>query len=194
MIKTCMLFALVGASCAAGAEVVIACDVGSGPTTRVEVVREAPIADTHIYLLRQKGKVAPIFSDAENSRGFSVRAACVGKNIHALVLSGEFTANAVQGFVLTYIPSFGPPGRLDFAEKTRPKWIFLSKRQTVVVIPTGGLGETTKQYVTYRNATGSNDEAVVEGVDQIPELKAYEKVDLVSALRISGRVPDFGAP
>jgi hypothetical protein len=123
-----------------------------------------------------------------------VRVACVGKDIHALVFSGEFTSNAVQGFVLTYAPSLGARGRLDFAEKTRPKWIFLSKRQTMVVIPTGGLGETTKQYVTYRNATGSTDEAVVEGVDQIPELEGYEKVDMVSARGIPGRVPDFRRP
>jgi hypothetical protein len=181
MIKISMLFALFGVSCAARAEVVKACDVGSGPTIRVEVVREAPIADTHIYLIRHDGKVSPIFADAENSRGFSVRVDCVGRKIHALVLSGEFTSNSVQGFVMTYDPSFGTPGRLNFAEKTRPRWIYLSKSQTMVVIPTDGLGETTKPYVAYRNATGSNDGALVEGADQVPELEGYEKVDLVGA-------------
>jgi hypothetical protein len=178
MMKTIAFVAWMGVPCVAAAEIVVACDIGSGPTTRVEVIREAPIADTHIYLLRQNGKVTPVFSDAEDSRGAAVRVACVGTKIHALVLSGEFAANAVQGFVLTYEPSVGESGRLDFAEKRRPKWLYLSKAQTKVLIPAGGLGETNKKYVAYRIATGSNDEPVAEGVDRLPEVQGYEMVDL----------------
>jgi hypothetical protein len=178
MNKSSVFLALLVLSFMASAEVVTACDVGSGPTMRVEVIREAPIADTHVYLLRQNGEATPIFSDVDSSRGASVRAACVGRKNRALVLSGEFAANAVQGFVLTYDPADRKVGRLDFAEKSRPKWLFLSKTETIVVIPTHGLGETSKRFVAYRHATGSSDAPAGEGIDQLPKAEGYEKVDV----------------
>jgi hypothetical protein len=162
----------------AEAEVFAACDLGGDPTSRVEVIREAPVADTYVYLLRQNGKATPIFSDVDSSRGASVSAVCVGRTNRALVLSGEFTANAVQGFVLTYRPANQKVGRLDFAEKSRPKWLFLSKDDTIVVIPTHGLGETSKKFVAYRTQKGSIDAATGEGIDQPPKAKGYEKIDL----------------
>lgn len=151
---------------------------------RVEVIREAPIADTHVYLLRQNGKATPIFSDVDSSRGASVSAACVGRTNRALVLSGEFTANAVQGFVLTYTPASKKVARLDFAEKSRPKWLYLSKNETIVVIPTHGLGETSKKFVAYRTPAGSSDAAAGEGIDQLPKAEGYEKIDLDVATNI----------
>jgi hypothetical protein len=184
MNKCSVLLALLATPFTATAEVVIACDIGVGTTMRVEVIREAPIADTHVYLLRQNGKATPIFSDAVSSRGAAVRAACVGKKNRALVLSGEFAANAVQGVVLTYKPGNRKFGRLDFAEKNRPKWLFLSKTETIVVVPTHGLGETSKNYVAYRHAIGSSGAPGGEGIDRLPNVHAYEKIDL----DVSGQV------
>lgn len=162
----------------AEAEVFAACDLGGGPTSRVEVLRESPIADTHVYLLRQNGKATPIFSDVDSSRGASASAVCVGRTNHALVLSGQFTANAVQDFVLTYKPANQKVDRLDFAEKSRPKWLFLSKNDMIVVIPTHGLGETSNKFVAYRSRKGSIDAAGGEGIVQLPKAKGYEKIDL----------------
>lgn len=160
------------------AEGFAACDLGGNPKTRVEVLREAPIADTYVYLLRQNGKATPIFFDVDNSRGAAVTAVCVGRANRALVLSGEFTANAVQGFVLTYKPANRKVGRLDFAEKSRPKWLFLGKNNVIVVIPTHGLGETSKKFVAYRTQKGSVNASAGEGIDQLPKAKGYEKIDL----------------
>jgi hypothetical protein len=181
MNKICAFLVLLVFPFVVAAEVVTACDVGAGPKMRVEIIRETPIADTYIYLLRQNGKATPIFSDLDNSRGTSVHTACVGRKNRALVLSGEFAANAVQGFVLTASPEGRKLGRLDFAEKVRPNLIYLSKAQTIVVIPTGGFGETSKKYVSYTNATGSNDEPMVKGIDQLPDAGAYEKIDISAA-------------
>jgi hypothetical protein len=69
MNKPSVFLALLAIPFTATAEVVIACDIGVGPTMRVEVIREAPIADTHVYFLRQNGKATPIFSDAESREG-----------------------------------------------------------------------------------------------------------------------------
>ena len=111
-------------------------------------------------------------------------AVCVGRTNRVLVLSGEFTANAVQGFVLTYKPANRKVGRLNFAEKSRPKWLFLSKNDTIIVVPTHGLGETSKKFVAYRTQMGSMDAAAGEGIDQLPKAKGYEKIDLDVATKI----------
>lgn len=178
MIRFFVFLVFLSVSYAAKAGVVTVCNVGSGKTTRVEVVREAPIADTYIYFLRERGKSTPIFGDRESSRGAFVKISCVGSKMRSLVLSGEFGANALQGFAITYRPEYRQLGRLDFAEKSRPKWLLLSKDETIVVIPTDGLGEISKKYVAYRNRTGSRDEPTTIGVDHVPELVGYEKVEL----------------
>lgn len=162
----------------AAGEVVIACDVGSGPRVLVEVIRGAPIADTYVYLLRENGKSTPVFSAIDGSRGTAVSAVCVGRKNRALVFSGEFTANAVQGFVLTFNSQNQKVGRLDFAEKSRPKWLFLSKDETIIVIPTHGLGETSKKFVAYRTPAGRNAAPAGEGIDLLPRANGYEKIDL----------------
>lgn len=177
--KSTLLFAaLLSASFVGRAEKLLTCDVGSGPTISVEVIRDLPVADTWMYSMRQNGVTTPLFMDADSSRGSSVDAACVGKKNHALVLSGEFAANARQGFVLTYRPGRDAPGRLDFAEKGRPDWLFLNSKETIVAVATNGLGETSKKYRIYRTATGLNGEPAAESVDRLPGLRGLEKVNL----------------
>lgn len=178
-----VFFCLLASPLVAASEVVTACDVGGGPRMRLEVLRETPIADTHVYSLRQQGKSTPVFSDIDGSRGASVSAVCVGRKQRALVFSGEFTANAVQGFVLTFKPKTQKVGRLDFAEKSRPKWLFLSKNETIVVVPTHGLGETSSKYVAYRAPAGSSASPAGEGIDQLPRAEGYEKIDLDPATK-----------
>jgi hypothetical protein len=178
MNKPAVFLALLAIPFTAAAEVVIACDIGAGPTMRVEVIREAPLADTYVYLLRQNGKATPVFSHAVSSRGTSVRAACVGKKHRALFLSGEFGANAVQGFVLTCKPGRRKVGRLDFADKRRAEWLFLSKADAIVLVPTHGLGEASKKFVAYRQAMGSSGAPAGEGIDRLPKARGYEKVAL----------------
>lgn len=182
--KKHLLFAALSiASCTGMAEIIATCDVGPGPTLRVQVVREMPIADTWIYSLRQKGKTTPLFSDADTSRGSLVEVTCVGKKNHALVVSGEFAANSRQGFVLTYRPGRSAPGRLDFAEKGTPDWLFLNKSETIVAITTNGLGENSGKYRMYRTTTGMSAEPAAESVDRLPRAKGFEKVNL----KTSGR-------
>jgi hypothetical protein len=177
--KSILLFAaLLSASCIGRAEKLLACDVGPGPTIRVEVIRDLPIADTWMYSLRQNGVTTLLFIDADSSRGSSVDAACVGKKNHALVLSGEFAANARQGFVLTYRPGRDAPGRLDFAEKGSPDWLFLNTEETIVAVATKGLGETNKKFRIYRSATGLSGEPAAESADRLPGSRGLEKVNL----------------
>jgi hypothetical protein len=82
---------------------VSACDVGAKSRQRVEIIREARLASTYVYYLRQGRQRVPFFETAEQSRGESVLVQCVGKSQRVLIVSGEFTANALQGFVV-FVP------------------------------------------------------------------------------------------
>lgn len=160
------------------AELVASCDVGSKSHRRVEAIRDSKIADTYVYYLRQNGSTRPFFEDKDSSRGSSVQIACVGFHARALVVTGEFTANALQGFVLSRNPFNGAVERLDFAEKNRPAWLYLSPTETAVAIPTHGYGETSKKFVVYRHVLGSAAEPQVIPTDDLPAQGSAEVIEL----------------
>ena len=179
---------LIGRACiclapyASAVEVVKVCDLGGGVTKRVEVVRVPATANTHTYYVRQHGALWPFFDEPESSRGESVRTECAGRKRHALVVSGEFTANALQGFVLTYNSADNKTDRLDFAERSPPEWLYLGAQEVIVVIPTFGHGETNKKYVAYRRRLSDSHEVEVEGMDELPAAARFEAIKL-SGLR-----------
>jgi hypothetical protein len=171
----CCLFAH---ACSAGAELVKTCDIGGKASSRVDVIRDSKIADTYVYYLRQNGSVRSFFEDKDSSRGSSVQIACVGSHTRALFVTGEFTANALQGFVLSRNPKNAVVERLDFAEKNRPAWLYLSPSETDVVIPTHGYGETNKKFVVYRHFVGSAAEPQVVPTDVLPARDRAEVIEL----------------
>ena len=175
VILLCCLFAH---AFAVAAELVTTCDLGGKASSRVDVVRDSKIADTYVYYLRQKGSKRPFFEDKDSSRGSSVQIACVGSHARALVVTGEFTANALQGFVLSRNPKNAVVERLDFAEKNRPAWLYLSPSETDVVIPTHGYGETNKKFVVYRQFVGSGAEPQVVPTDELPARDGAEVIKL----------------
>lgn len=173
-----LLFCLFVYSFTTAAERVTSCDVGGKMNSRVDVIRNSQIADTHVYYLRQDGKKRPFFGDKDSSRGSSVQIACVGSRARALVVSGEFTANFLQGFVLSRNPITGAVDRLDFAEKSRPAWLYLSPAETTVVIPMHGYGETNKKFVVYRHLVGSTAAPQVVPMDELPAQAGADIIEL----------------
>lgn len=115
-----LMLCLVAPLLARGAERVISCELGGKANSRVVAVRGAKIADTYVYSLRQGAPMQPFFGDQESSRGSAVQIDCAGQRNRALVVSGEFTSNFLQGFVLVRNPTSGATERFDFAEKNRP--------------------------------------------------------------------------
>lgn len=162
-------------------ELVLTCDIGSKTTKRVEILRDAEIGDTHIYYLRQDEKTRPFFDSPDDSRGAEVHIACVGKKRHALVVSGAFKANFLQGFVLTYNPGSGRSERLEFAEKSPPQWLYLGASKTLIVLPTYGYGETNKKYIVYRHFAGAKVDAAAFGRDGLPGVGRFEVIKLEQA-------------
>ena len=111
------------------AETIVTCKLGPKPSQSITVVRASKIASTHVYYL-QYGKVrTPFFGSLDNSRGSLVHVQCVGKKRRALIVSGEFTANALQGFAIANSSDSDRLERLDFAEKNRPMRIYLAAHE-----------------------------------------------------------------
>lgn len=178
MTKIIGLLLAILAPLAGASELLVACDIGAKASKRVEVVRDEEIADTHIYYLRQGRKIRPFFGGREASRGSSVRIACVGKKRRALVVSGEFSANALQGFALTYNPTIDRIERLDFAEKSPPAWLYLGANKSLIVIPTHGLGETNKKYLVYRHINGAKADREAVGMETLPDNDRFDVINL----------------
>ena len=161
------------------AEVVVKCKLGPLPSQQIEVIRDSEVASTYVYYLQQAGVRKPFFGTLEQSRGATVLADCVGKRIRALVVSGEFTSNAIQGFVVAFLSGQKTAARLDFAEKSRPTRLYLAPREMLVVVPTYGYGETDAKYALYRHQTGngtSQDE--VMGINYLPPPLGFDVVRL----------------
>jgi hypothetical protein len=83
--------------------------------------------------------------------------------------------------VLSLNPKNGKVERLDFAEKNRPAWLYLSPSDTTIVIHTNGYGETNKKFVAYRHSFGSAAEAQVVPMDELPS-----QVDQVTGRLLEG--------
>lgn len=165
-------------SFASALEPVLSCDVGSKVKQRVEIVRDSEMASTYIYYVRRDGKLQPFFNNSDDSRGSDVHVACVGAQQRALVVSGEFTANFLQGFVLIRNPRDSKIERFEFAEKSPPGWLYLGTSKTLLVLPTHGIGEINKKYIVYRHVIGAKKDADAFGVNQLPDVAKFEVIKL----------------
>lgn len=150
------------------AELVKSCILGADSSQRVSIIRDSKIASTYVYSLQQQGVRTPLFGTPEQSRGDSVKAECVGHRQRALIVSGEFTANALQGFVIAYPPSAAAPERLDFAEKMRPGWLYLGPHEIKVVFANSRYGESNANYVMYRHIFGKSDDDQSVPLEELP--------------------------
>lgn len=178
MKKILCVIAICSATNVPAAELVLSCKLGPGPSQSIAVVRDLKIASTHVYYLRH-GKVrTPFFGSLDNSRGSLVHAECVGKKQRALIVSGEFTANALQGFVITNFPDSDRPERLDFAEKNRPIRLYLAPHEMLVVVATGGYGETDSKYVAYRHVAGRGEQGEARAINDLPSPQGFDVLNL----------------
>jgi hypothetical protein len=164
---------------ASAEELVKTCRIGAEQGKKIDVLRDSFYYDNYVYYLRVKGKKRQfIFNHKDDSRGSTVRISCVGKKFRALVITGEFTANALQGIVLVFNSKVAKVERIDFAEKVPPEWLYLSEQSTLVVIPTNGYGETNKKYVIYRHEAGNKEYAQVDAIDELPATAGFEVIRL----------------
>jgi hypothetical protein len=178
MKKILGIIAICSAATASAAELVLTCKLGPRPSQSIAVVRDLEIASTYVYYLQHGKARTPFFGNLDNSRGSFVHAECVGKKQRALIVSGEFTANALQGFAITNFPDSNRPERLDFAEKSRPMRLYLAPHEMLIVVATGGFGETDAKYVTYRHIAGSGEQDQAQGINELPSRPGFDVFNL----------------
>lgn len=156
------------------------CPLGTKPGTRVALLSAQPIADSAIYYLQQQQKLTPVFESAEMSRGAAVSIQCAGDKEKALVVSGEFSANYLQGFALRYNSVSHELERIDFAERNRPSWVYLNQSGMALVFQNIG-HESSKQYLVYQYISGKGQAEAAYGTNKMPTDSSNIKITLIDA-------------
>jgi len=157
-------------------EHVISCALGANHSESVSVNRGNKIANTHVYYLQRDHDSKLVFDGEEsNSRGQSVSVGCVGKSEYVMILSGEFTANYVQGFAIRYNTLKKEWERIDFAEKARPQWVYINNQEMMVVIPNIGF-EMDKRFIVYRFVAGRGADEESFSSDTLPNSTDYQVI------------------
>ncbi|QZD68489.1 MULTISPECIES: hypothetical protein [unclassified Pseudomonas] len=138
------------------------CDLSSAESA-VSLLSGHPILDSHVYKIRQSQKTNYLYEDSDASRGSNVHWQCVNltKDVNALVISGEFTSNYLQGALFYFDGDSAQVERLNFAERNRPGWILLTQQGPQVIFENKG-NESSHKFLSY----GRND-AFLE-IDELP--------------------------
>ncbi len=147
---------------AAPARTVIDCEL-AGSSQRLALLRSAAFVDSFIYRLRHGTQIWLLYNSEDDSLGMNVQWQCVatGTNSHLLLLSGEFTANYLQGAALYWDPQGNQVQRIDFAERNRPGWVQVTAQGPRVIFNNVG-HESSHRYLVY----GPRD--AYEELDQLP--------------------------
>lgn len=135
-----------------GMDVVATCTLGSDQSHTVVLLRDRPIDSTTTYYL-SKDDAAPVRlyqGDEDQSSGNDVQIACVGTKERALLISGEFTSNYLQGVAIRYNANAKRWERVEFAERARPVFLYFDADGVEVLIPNVERNESTKRYIIYR--------------------------------------------
>ncbi len=169
-IRTAVVVVTFVVHCASMAQtVVMRCDIGTpAHPQKVELLRSKRMVDTHVYSVRLAPSKAEqyLFDEEQDSRGSNVRFMCAGKDEKTLVVSGEFTSNFLKGAALVYRQQ--QLEKLEFADRVRPQWLYLTEHSIKVVMPTNGHGEVPEKFVSYAHVFGDNQEAQQKGLASLP--------------------------
>lgn len=176
MINSILLFCLVVLTNSIYAsEIVKTCLLNSASKTTVELRRDSKIDDSFIYYWRKNDEGQNfLFEDKDLSRGSEVRSYCVISELRALIISGEFSSNYLQGIVFTYNFKTHNIDKFRFAEKSRPEWIYLSKKMTLLIFSTRSHGETNKKYLIYKQINDFVDEPEIITTNHLPPTKNFK--------------------
>lgn len=156
------------------------CLLGTEPSTRLSLLSAQPIADSAIYYLRHKQRPSPVFASAELSRGAAMSIQCAGREEKALVVSGEFSSNYLQGFAIRYNSASHELERIDFAERNRPSWVYLNRSGMAVVFQNSG-NESSKKYLVYQYISGKGQAAAAYGTNRVLADSTNIKITLSGA-------------
>lgn len=153
-------------------EKVISCQLAS--TKIATLFRGHRISDTYLYSLQQENnQPSLLFDNEDESRGIDVKVECAGKYEQILVISGQFSSNYIQGLILRYNANNGQWERINFSERARPIFIYITDSDMSVAIPNQG-NETDKKFIIYSYISGKGQSEETSAVDVLPStVKQY---------------------
>lgn len=122
----------------------------AGPEHTISLLRSSPIEDSYVYKIRYDKKTRFMYDDSNESRGSEVQWQCTSSDqyLNALVISGEFTSNFIQGVLFYFDSGDGKIERIDFAERNRPRWVKISAKGAQVIFENTG-NESSSKYLSY---------------------------------------------
>ncbi|WPN55493.1 hypothetical protein [Pseudomonas sp. P9_31] len=128
---------------------VINCEL-AGPNHTASLLRSSPIEDSYVYKIRHDKQTRFMYDESTESRGSEVQWQCTSgeQYLNALVISGEFTSNFIQGVLFYFDSGDGKIERIDFAERNRPRWIKISGNGPEVIFENTG-NESSHKYLSY---------------------------------------------
>ncbi|MDF3834908.1 hypothetical protein P3W85_18370 [Cupriavidus basilensis] len=89
---------------------------------------------------------------------------CVGKT---LVFALEYGTPYLKGVAIRQNPQTHAEERLYFAEKALPRWLYVGRKEMLVIIPNIGY-ETDKKYLVYRYVAGKGAPEDAMPADWLP--------------------------
>lgn len=176
--KSIFLIALLlGASAASATQLseVRTCRTEAG--SPISLLAEKGLEGSRLYL-KLDGQIKTAFTDMPDADfvGTVVMSTCAG---HALIFAISYGPPYLKGVVVRRNPVNHAVERIDFAEKSLPRWLYLSPTQMRLVIPNIG-NETASKYLIYDFASvkGQSNEPAASNV--LPDKHGFNVAQLRS--------------
>ncbi|WP_242538972.1 hypothetical protein [Trinickia acidisoli] len=134
--------------------------------TRATLKAESRGDDGDALFVDEGGKTQPAFLDMPDTQfvGHVALARCVGG---VLIFALEYGPPYLKGVAIRRNPQTHADERIYFAEKSLPKWLYLSNQKMLVVIPNTG-HETDKKYLVYQYVAGKGQPDQSTATDKLP--------------------------
>ncbi|MDL2284780.1 hypothetical protein LJC19_06540 [Oxalobacter sp. OttesenSCG-928-P03] len=127
-------------------EKVATCNLGQGGTRTLRILRNQPVAHSHIYYIEDKDGLRPLslyagervvkpYEALEHSRGSQVRVRCIGNGEKVLLITGEFWSNFINIFTFRYNTPHQAWQILYTAQRGEPSLVYLNDREIRLIIP-----------------------------------------------------------
>lgn len=127
-------------------ELVAVCELGQDHSQTLRILKNQPVADSHVYYIEGKKGLRPLsffaggnivkpYEALEHSRGSQVRVSCIGEKEKVLLISGEFWSNFINIFAFRYNTPHKEWQILYTAQRGEPSLVYLNNGEMRLIIP-----------------------------------------------------------
>jgi hypothetical protein len=150
-----------------------ACTLEDGSEATLRAQYDAGL-DADRFYLTMDGKTETAFTDLPDAdyAGQVRLSQCLH---HVLIFAISYGAPYLKGMVLRRTAEDRTTQRIDFSEKTLPELLYLSRRETKLVVPNAGHGVSGK-YLVYRFRVGEGQGQEANAVDAPPATSGFKAI------------------